>query len=66
MVIISTSCCDFTNSEQTVIKDEDLLAAGMRSTGESLFEELFRQCEERQWEHAIGMLTRQEGCMRKS
>ncbi len=45
--------------EQTVIKDEDLLAAGMRSTGESLFERLFRQCEERQWEHAIGMLTRQ-------
>ena len=36
--------------EQTVVKDEDLLAAGMRSTGESLFETLQAMSEERQWE----------------
>ncbi|MBK8152309.1 MAG: AAA family ATPase [Saprospiraceae bacterium] len=47
------------DESQSIILNQELLQAGFRSTSESLFERLWKQCVVKEWEHCIGMLQSQ-------
>lgn len=47
------------NEEESKINDEQLNALGLIDRRNSLFERLYRRCQERQWNWAIGSLSQQ-------